>query len=356
MSNSALPIVGISMGDPAGIGPEIIARALHRPEVRAICRPIVIGDASVMRQASGFAGVPLEVHPVSQVSDAEFRPGTIDVFDLHNVDVQTLPLGKVSGAAGHAAFEAVRLMIELAMSGELDATVTAPIHKEALVQGGHSFPGHTEIFAHFTGTDDYTMMLAAGPLRVVHVSTHVSLRQACDAVTRQRVRAVIGLAHDACRKLGIARPRVGVAGLNPHASDGGLFGTEEREHIAPAIADARSDGIDADGPHPPDTFFAKAVAGAYDVCVAMYHDQGHIPVKIRGFTYDAASGSWTSVRGINVSLGMPIIRTSVDHGTAFDQAGKGTASDESLLDAIEYAARLAAPQAAPRRAVGATVS
>jgi 4-hydroxythreonine-4-phosphate dehydrogenase len=185
------------------------------------------------------------------------------------------------------------------------------------------------------------MMLAAGNLRVVHVSTHVSLRQACDAVTRDRVLKVIELAHDACRRLGIDRPRIGVAGLNPHASDGGLFGTEEREHIIPAIEAARAKGIDVEGPQPPDTFFAKAVSGAYDIVVAMYHDQGHIPTKIKGFHYDAASRRWTDVRGINVSLGLPIIRTSVDHGTAFDQAGKGTASDASLLDAIEYAAKLA---------------
>jgi 4-hydroxythreonine-4-phosphate dehydrogenase len=244
--------------------------------------------------------------------------------------------------AGHAAFEAVRVMIELAKRGEIAATVTAPIHKEALVAAGHHFPGHTEIFAHFTGTSDFTMMLAADNFRVVHVSTHVSLRQACDAVTRSRVLKVIELAHDACKRLGIAQPRIGVAGLNPHASDGGLFGSEEREHIVPAIEEARGRGMNVEGPQPPDTFFAKAVSGAYDIVVAMYHDQGHIPTKIKGFHYDAAAGKWTDVRGINVSLGLPIIRTSVDHGTDFDQAGKGTASDASLVDAIEYAAKLAA--------------
>ena len=185
------------------------------------------------------------------------------------------------------------------------------------------------------------MMLAAQNLRVVHVSTHVSLRKACDAVTRARVLKVIELAHDACVKLGIANPKIGVAGLNPHASDGGLFGSEEREQIIPAIEEARARGWDVEGPQPPDTFFAKAVGGAYDICVAMYHDQGHIPVKIKGFSYDAAKKTWTSVNGINVSLGLPIIRGSVDHGTAFDQAGKGTASDASLIDAIEYAAKLA---------------
>jgi 4-hydroxythreonine-4-phosphate dehydrogenase len=335
------PIIGISMGDPAGVGPEIIAAALARPRVHELCRPIVIGDAGVMRNATRYANVKLAVRPVKTVGDATFADSGIDVYDLANVDLSRLELGKVSAMAGNAAFEAVRTMIELAQSRAIDATVTAPIHKEALVAAGHKFPGHTEIFAHFTGTNDFTMMLAADTLRVVHVSTHVSLRQACDAVTRERVRKVIEFAHDACRRLGIDKPKIGVAGLNPHASDGGLFGSEEREHIIPAINDARANGITVEGPVPADTFFAKATGGAYDICVAMYHDQGHIPVKVKGFKYDAVAGSWTSVNGINVSLGLPIIRTSVDHGTAFDQAGKGTASDASLLDAIEYAAKLA---------------
>ena len=335
-------ILGISMGDPAGIGPEIIASATARPRVRELCRPLVIGDAGVMRNALKYAGVSLSIRPVRNISEATFSPDGIDVLDLKTVDLDKLQLGKVSAMAGHAAFEAVRVMIELAMKGEIDATVTAPIHKEALVAAGHHFPGHTEIFAHFTRTDDFTMMLAAGDFRVVHVSTHVSLRRACDAVTKDRVLKVIELAHDACRRLGIEKPKIGVAGLNPHASDGGLFGSEEREQIIPAIDAARAKGIDAQGPQPPDTFFAKAICGAYDISVAMYHDQGHIPVKIKGFKYDARSGAWTSVNGINVSLGLPIIRTSVDHGTAFDQAGKGTASDASLLDAIEYAAKLSA--------------
>jgi len=329
------------MGDPAGIGPEIIAAALARPAVWELCRPIVIGDAATIRRGTQFARVGLAVNPVRDVADARFAPGTIDVFDLANADPSTYELGKVSAVAGHAAFEAVRVMIELARAGKVHATVTAPIHKEALVLAGHHFPGHTEIFAQFTGAADFTMMLAAGRLRVVHVSTHVSLRQACDLVTRPRVLKVIELAADACRKLGIPDPLVGVAGLNPHASDGGLFGDEERLHIIPACQDARSRGLRVDGPQPPDTFFPKAVAGAYDICVAMYHDQGHIPTKLQGFKYDAEKKTWTSVNGINVSLGLPIVRASVDHGTAFDQAGQGTASDASLLDAIQYAARMA---------------
>jgi 4-hydroxythreonine-4-phosphate dehydrogenase len=341
-ADSARPIIGISMGDPAGIGPEIIARALMRREVHDMCRPLVIGDASVMRQSQTFVRSTQTIRSIARVADAQFDPALLNVFDLKNVDLSKLILGKVTAMAGNAAFQAVKAMIELAMRREIDATVTAPIHKEALVAAGHHFPGHTEIFAHFTGTTDFTMMLAAENFRVVHVSTHVSLRQACDAVKRSRVLKVIELAHDACQQLGIAHPKIGVAGLNPHASDGGLFGDEEQQEIIPAIHDAKQKGIDVDGPHPPDTFFAKAASGVYDISVAMYHDQGHIPVKICGFHFDLQSHSWDRVNGINVSLGLPIVRTSVDHGTAFDQAGKGTASDASLLDAIHYAAKMAA--------------
>jgi 4-hydroxythreonine-4-phosphate dehydrogenase len=337
------PILGISMGDPAGVGPEIIVKALASAKVHAICRPVVVGDAGVIAQAVGFLRSSLKVRSVARISEAKFSPDTIDVLDLKLVTLAELKLGQVSPLAGDAAFKTVKTLIDLANTRQVHGTVTCPIHKEALFLAGHKFPGHTEIFAHFTGTSDFTMMLAAGKFRVVHVSTHVSLRQACDAVTRERVLKVIQLGHDACRKLGIANPKIGVTGLNPHASDGGLFGTEERDHIIPAISDAKAKGMVVEGPQPADTFFPKAVAGIYDICVAMYHDQGHVPVKLMGFKFDASSMTWTSVNGINVSLGLPIIRTSVDHGTAFDQAGKGTASEASLLDAIEYAARLAVP-------------
>jgi 4-hydroxythreonine-4-phosphate dehydrogenase len=337
----ALPIIGISMGDPAGIGPEIIAASMARPQVREICRPLVVGDPAIMKRAVGFVHGNMSVRAITAVAEARFQTDAIDVLRLEGIDLSDLPIGTISAAAGDAAFRAVRKVIDLALAKEIDATVTAPIHKEALVRAGHHFPGHTEIFAHFTGTKDYTMMLAANNFRVVHVSTHMSLRGACNAVTKDRVLAVINLAHSACRALGIPKPRIGVAGLNPHASDGGLFGTEEHDHIIPAINIARAAGMIIDGPQPPDTFFAKAVSGVYDICVAMYHDQGHIPVKICGFHFDPVAGQWDRVNGINVSLGMPIIRVSVDHGTAFDQAGKGTASDASLLDALDYAAKLA---------------
>jgi 4-hydroxythreonine-4-phosphate dehydrogenase len=339
------PILGITMGDPAGIGPEIIAKALGHPDLTGTCRPVVVGDAGVIENAVRIVGSQVAVHPITRIADAGFEAGTAEVYDLKHVDLDQLMLGKVSAMAGHAAFEAVRKVIELALDEQVDAAVTAPIHKEALHLAGHMFAGHTEIFAHFTGTANYAMMLAAGNLRVVHVSTHLSLRRACECVTKERVLKVIMLADEACRQLGIKRPRIGVAGLNPHASDGGLFGDEEARDILPAVAEARSQGLNVEGPLPPDTLFPRAVGGAYDICVAMYHDQGHIPVKLLGFRYDSEENSWRSVGGVNVTLGLPILRVSVDHGTAFDQAGKGTASEESLLDAIDLAVRLSTPKA-----------
>mgnify|MGYP003606691810 FL=1 len=338
---SALPLLGVTMGDPAGIGPEIAVKALASSKVRQQCCPVIIGDAEIIRQAARCVGSNLAVRALSRVEDAWGCKDSIAVYDLANVPSGELKIGHVSALAGRASFDAVRASIELAQAGQIDAIVTGPINKESLLLAGCPFPGHTEIFAHYTQSADVAMMLAEGAFRVVHVSTHVSLRQACDCVTRERVLKVIELAHQTCLKLGIAQPKVGVAGLNPHASDGGLFGAEEREQIAPAIAAARERGILAEGPVPPDTFFAKGFGGAYDICVAMYHDQGHIPVKMVGFRYDGNRQAWAEVRGINVTLGLPLIRVSVDHGTAFDQAGKGTANEASLIEAVEYAARLA---------------
>lgn len=336
-----LPIIGISMGDPSGIGPEIAAKALAQKEVYDICRPLVAGDAAVMKQAVEIARVDLKVRAVERVSEAKFEYGVIDVVDLTNVDIKALEYGKVSAMAGKAAFEAVKKVIELAMNGEIDATVTGPINKEAINKAGFHYNGHTEIYADFTKTKNYTMLLAEGNLRVVHVSTHVSLRQACDNVKKERVLQVIKLAYSAMKDFGILEPKIGVAGLNPHASDGGLFGWEEEKEIIPAIEEARSMGINAEGPVPPDTLFSKAKGGQYDIVVAMYHDQGHIPLKVVGFNWNEQEKKWSSVSGVNITLGLPIIRTSVDHGTAFDRAGKGTSTPESLLHAIEYAAKFA---------------
>ncbi|MDR2937163.1 MAG: 4-hydroxythreonine-4-phosphate dehydrogenase PdxA [Rikenellaceae bacterium] len=337
-----LPIIAITKGDPAGIGPEIAVKAFFDKDVYKKCRPLITGDATVIERATKLLDLPTTVRPIGAVSDARFEFGAIDVFDLKNVDLTTLETGKVSAQAGNAAFEAVRTAIELAMKNEVDATVTGPINKEAINLAGHHYDGHTEIYAHFTGTKKYAMLLADALLRVIHVSTHVPLRQACDLVKKERIIAVTELLDDACRQFGIANPRIGIAGLNPHSSDGGLFGWEEEKEIVPAIEELKGRGFNVDGPVPPDTLFAKAKCGQYDGCVAMYHDQGHIPFKVVGFNWNPATGRMSSVEGVNITLGLPIIRVSVDHGTAFDVAGRGIASPDALLLSIDYAARMAA--------------
>jgi len=337
----ARPIIAVTMGDPAGIGPEIAAKALARREVYRIARPLIVGDAQVMRQGTDIAGVDLNVRPIARVEEAAFQLGAMDVLDLKNVDVAHLELGEVSASAGNAAFEAVEKSIELALDRRVDATVTGPIHKGALNAAGHKYAGHTEIFAHYTRTTDYAMLLIYGDLRVIHVTTHIPLRNVSELVTKPRVLRVIELADAACRTFGIQEPRIAVAGLNPHASDGGLFGREEQDQIMPAVEAARAAGIRVEGPLPPDTLFPQTMGGSFDICVAMYHDQGHIPLKMAGFRWDRASSRWESVNGVNITLGLPIIRTSVDHGTAFDIAGKGIASPDSMIHAIEYAAELA---------------
>jgi 4-hydroxythreonine-4-phosphate dehydrogenase len=243
--------------------------------------------------------------------------------------------------AGEAAFQYVKKVIELAMNHEVDATVTNAINKEAINLAGHHYSGHTEIYADFTGTSKYTMMLAYRNLRVVHVSTHVSLREACDRVRKERILEVIEIAHKACIGMGIAKPVIGVAGLNPHCGENGLFGTEEITEIMPAIEAAKAKGINVQGPVPPDSIFSKAIGGWYDIVVAMYHDQGHIPLKVKGFVYNQDRKQWDAVEGVNITLGLPIIRTSVDHGTAFDQAWTGMANELSLVNAIDYAVSFA---------------
>ncbi|MBE5807376.1 MAG: 4-hydroxythreonine-4-phosphate dehydrogenase PdxA [Clostridiales bacterium] len=338
------------MGDPASIGPEITVKAFARPEIREVSRPLVIGDLRVLERARRIVGhEDIALNAVSSPSEAAFAPDCIDVLDMALVDPDRLPVGQVSAEAGEAAFRYVEKVIALALSGEVDGTVTNAISKEAINLAGHHFSGHTELYAAYTDTKRYTMMLAHGDLRVVHVSTHVSLREACDRVKKERVLEVIRIAWQACRDLGIESPRVGVAGLNPHSGENGMFGREEIDEIMPAIRAARAEGIDADGPVPPDTVFSKARGGWYDIVVAMYHDQGHIPLKLLGFVYDRQQGRWDAVEGVNITLGLPIVRTSVDHGTAFDQAGLGTANPLSLINAVGYAARLAARRkAAPR--------
>lgn len=330
------------MGDPAGIGPEIIIKALTNKKVYEQCRPFVVGDAETMRRTAEKMGSKLEVRGISQVGEAGFQYGQVEVYDLKNVDHQELEPGKVSAMAGNAAFEAVKKVIELAMEGTIDATVTAPINKESINLAGHHYAGHTEIYAEFTNTEKYAMLLVEEALRVIHVSTHVSLRQACDLVKKERILDVTKLLHDACVQFGIAEPRIGVAGLNPHASDGGLFGYEDEQEIVPAVKEAVAMGMKAEGPVPPDTLFAKAAQGYYDGCVAMYHDQGHIPFKVKGFVWDNKNKKMESVKGVNITLGLPIIRVSVDHGTAFEIAGQGIASEDAMMLSIEYAVQMAA--------------
>jgi len=335
------PILGITMGDPFGVGPEIAVKALVKKEIYSMCRPLLIGDAEVFRQAVTFIGLGLKVRSVQSVTESGFEPGQIDVLQPADCSVRELRYGTISAAAGHAAFVAIEKAIELAQNKKIHAVVTGPINKEAINLAGHDFPGHTEIFARYTGTKDYAMLLIYGNLRVIHVTTHIPLQQVSGMITQDRVLKVIELAEDACKKFGIIAPRIGVAGLNPHAGDGGLFGRQEQEHITPAIETARSAGIHAEGPIPSDTLFPKAIGGLYDICVAMYHDQGHIPLKLTGFIWDKKNMRWLSVNGVNITLGLPIIRTSVDHGTAFDIAGRGIASPDSMINAIEYAVKLA---------------
>lgn len=350
-----LPIVGITMGDPAGNGPEITVKALSDPALYERCRPIVIGDAKMIEQAKGFVHHPeIEVHPVSSVSEACFKPGTIDVYHMDLVkDVSAFKIGEVSVEGGNAAFQSVKKVIELAMAGEVDATVTNALNKEAmnlaLAPQGMHFDGHTEIYATYTHTKRYAMMLAFHDFRVVHVSTHCSLREACDRVKKNRVLEVIELGNQACLDLGIEHPRIAVAGLNPHCGEHGLFGTEEQTEIGPAIEAAKAEGIDAIGPCPPDSVFSEMHGGWYDMTVCMYHDQGHIPTKVLGFVYDRERQQWKAVEGVNVTLGLPIIRTSVDHGTGFALAGKGTSNELSLVNAIDYALRMAKGRAKVRR-------
>ena len=334
--------IGITLGDPAGIGPEISIKAFAKKALYERCQPLLVGDACVVEKyLQAHPELDLKINVVEEPDQGKYVYGTIDLIDLKAVDINQLAIGEVSAMAGNAAFQYVKKVIELALDKKIDATVTNPLNKEALNLAGHHYAGHTEIYADLTNTDKYTMMLADGNLRVVHVSTHVSLREACDRATKERVLDVIRIADKACKNLGIKNPRVAVAGLNPHCGENGLFGREEIEEINPAVEAAKAEGINAFGSLPADTVFSKANGGMFDVVVAMYHDQGHIPLKLLGFVYDQEKQSWQAVQGVNITLGLPIIRTSVDHGTAFDQAGKWSASELSLENAIDYAIRLA---------------
>jgi 4-phospho-D-threonate 3-dehydrogenase / 4-phospho-D-erythronate 3-dehydrogenase len=330
MSDEVRPLLAITIGDPAGIGPEVVLKALAHRDVYERCRPLVIGDRRILERAAGWLNRVVDFDIVVDPAQGAYEPRRVTLLDMENAPPEHVPVGQETAVAGAAAVGYVFRACDLAMAGEVDAVVTAPLNKAAMNMAGYQYAGHTELLAERTGAERVSMLLLGPNLRIVHVSTHVALEEAIERVTPERVADVIQIAHDACRALGIAHPRIAVAGLNPHAGEGGLFGDEEARCIEPAIHAARARGLDVSDPQPPDTVFLRATKGLYDVVVAQYHDQGHIPMKLLAFD-----------SGVNVSYGLPIIRTSVDHGTAFDIAGKGIAGESSMLAAIDVAVQMA---------------
>ena len=327
------PLVAVTMGDPAGIGPEVAVKALASGAAARVCVPVVVGDAERLRRAVAVCGVEAAVVPVGEPGEAGAAPGEIACLDLANVPPD-LPFGRVDAAAGRAAYEYVVRAVELAQAGRAAAVCTLPLNKEALRLAGLPYPGHTELLAELTGAGEVSMMLDAGSFRVAHVTTHVGLLDAVERIEPGLVYRTIRRAHEALVRAGVARPSIGVCAINPHAGEHGLFGRgEEEEKIAPALERARGEGLDVHGPLPGDTAFFRAGRGDFDVVVAMYPDQGHAPVKVLGL-HD----------GVNVTIGLPIVRTSVDHGTAFDIAGTGAADERSFLRALEVAVALAGGQ------------
>jgi 4-hydroxythreonine-4-phosphate dehydrogenase len=333
MTDSAknqLPYVAVTMGDGAGIGPEVIVPAVLDAGILAECRPVVVGDALRLRQAAETLGVEVDIQSVEDVEDAVFTPGRVNVIDL-NLLPEDLAWGQLSPVAGHAAYEYIRVASELAMAGKVQAICTAPLNKEALHAAGHIFPGHTELLASLTGTEEVSMMLSTPKIRVIHVTTHIGLMDAIRKINPDLVERTIRRGHEALVRAGIPNPKIGVCAINPHAGENGLFGQgEEAEKIEPGVKAAQADGINAVGPLPADTLFFLAGRGDYDLVVAMYHDQGHGPVKVLGIE-----------AGVNITVGLPVIRTSVDHGTAFDIAGKNIADSRSMVEALHQAAEMA---------------
>ena len=323
------PLVAVTMGDPAGIGPEIIAKTFADPDFHQRNQALVVGDAGMLSRAAELLSLSLNVNVILEPEEAAFQPGSADVLQVGELP-QDLPFGELDARAGDAAFRYVERATRLAGAGRVAAIATAPLNKEAMHLAGHGYPGHTEILADLTGTQDYAMMLVTDELKVIHVSTHVSLKEAIERARPERELAVIRLAHQSMRKLGVENPRVAVAGLNPHAGENGLFGKEDLENIRPAVKAALEEGVDASGPWAPDTVMMRARQGHFDVVVVQYHDQGHIPIKLMGFD-----------TGVNVTVGLPFFRTSVDHGTAFDIAGTGKADHASLEAALDLARQLA---------------
>lgn len=335
-ADGPLPLIAVTMGDGAGIGPEVVVPALLDQDTLRRCRPVAIGDAARLRQAARLRGIDCEIVPVSGPEEAEFTPGRINVIDLDLLPAD-LPWGQLSAVAGDAAYQYIAVAAELAMSGAVQGICTAPLNKEALHAGGHIFPGHTELLAHLTGVDEVSMMLATPTVKVIHVTTHIGLIDAVNRIEPGLVERTVRRGHEAMVRAGTPNPVIGVCGINPHAGENGLFGYgEEEEKIVPALEVLRADGIDARGPLPADTAFFLAGRGDYDLIVAMYHDQGHGPVKVLGIE-----------AGVNLTVGLPVIRTSVDHGTAFDIAGTGTAEAGSMVEALRQATEMATVPVTP---------
>jgi 4-hydroxythreonine-4-phosphate dehydrogenase len=322
-----MKIIAITMGDPAGVGPEIIAHAVFNPEVQKVCRPIIIGSHDILEEAFRLAGQFFKPNVITSTSMVDPSPGTINIMNTGSVS--DFRQRRASAEGGKASAACIEKAIELARNRQVDAIVTAPISKEALKAAGLKWPGHTEMLAELTGTADYAMMLVGGPLRVILVTIHTAIRNVPALITREAVLKTILLAKKACDMLGVKDPVIAVAGLNPHAGETGIFGNEEIDIISPAVAEARKRGLPVSGPYPPDTIFHKAYKGEVDIVVCMYHDQGLIPLKMICFD-----------TGVNVTVGLPIIRTSPDHGTAYDIAWKGMARPSSMIEAIRLAARL----------------
>jgi 4-hydroxythreonine-4-phosphate dehydrogenase len=333
-SGAAVPRLCITVGDPAGIGPEITLKAVGALAARLTQREFaldLIGSVETLDRAARDMSL--------DAPRTLAERGLVTLRDLGPARAE-IRLGEVSPEAGRLAYEAVAEAVRLSQAGTVDAIVTAPLSKEALNLAGHRFSGHTELLAHLSGGRDPVMMLAHGPMRVSHVSTHIPIEEVPKRVTPQRLNRVIDLTYATLRQLGIATPRIAIAALNPHAGEGGIIGRQDIDVIAPVIKAHRQTGRDVTGPVPGDTVFVKLRAGQFDAVVAMYHDQGHIPVKLLGFTVDPATGKWEALSGVNITLGLPLIRTSVDHGTAFDIAGRGIADARSLIEAIDFALQL----------------
>lgn len=330
--------IPITMGDPSGIGPEIIVKALTRKEIYQRCIPIVIGDKEALADAIKFCNLSLRLREVTELDEGKGEYGAVEYINLNLLKKAGWQYKKNSALCGEASFQYIVRAIKEALNGKTNAVVTAPISKESINLAGHKYCGHTEIFADYTDTKDYAMMLICDRLRVIHVSTHCSLRDACNSVKKGRILTVIELAYDEMKKIGIDNPKIGVAGLNPHCSEGGLFGNEESEEIIPAINEAKKRGICVFGPEPADVIYQKGASGTYDVIVAMYHDQGHIPIKMLGFKEE--NGQYKTIRGVNCTVGLPIIRVSVDHGTAYGKAGEGRANEDSMIEAIMTATKI----------------